>query len=249
MLLVSNVTDEKGTDLGAALAAPRRYVDWINHHIGFNPRGQKHSDALSAFILDDLRFLCPTLNGLLASGELRVNLNAELRTRVVARNIDLVISRSAAGDSVETAALTIEHKTIMAAHGKARKNRYGDFIAYSNHVHNHSPAAIAAGTLVVNCSPSYENPDEWARKVSRKAGNFAKVVHSTVELFRSIPPRELVGDPGDQPEALCVLLIDYDGRNGATLVTSEMSLADADPLSYGSFCARLARLFEARNAR
>src|SRR6266851_4376064 len=38
--------------------APERYVEWINQHVGFNPRGQTHSDALTSAIVADLRQSC-----------------------------------------------------------------------------------------------------------------------------------------------------------------------------------------------
>ena len=50
----------------------------------------------------------------------------------------------------------------MTAHGKERWNRYGDVIAYCNHMHNHRKDCIAGATVIINCSPTYENPDPFA---------------------------------------------------------------------------------------
>lgn len=71
----------------------------------------------------------------LANERLSARKNEEVYTRVANRNVDLVLLR---GQSAPpgTVVVSVENKTIMAAHGKARKNRYGDLIAYSNHMHN-----------------------------------------------------------------------------------------------------------------
>jgi hypothetical protein len=118
------------------MAAPEAYVEWINTHLGFNPRSQFASNALSDFVVADLRAGCPVLNQAFDSGLLVPQKNIAVKTKVVERNIDLVI-RETAGQQLGTSPVAIEHKTIMTAHGKARKNRYGDIIAYSNHMHNH----------------------------------------------------------------------------------------------------------------
>ncbi len=103
--------------------APERYVDWLNQHIGFNPRGQQRSNALSNYMLDDLRLLSPRLDADFRSGLPVAEPNADVSTRIVVRNIDLVLrdtTQSGPPDQVRSA---IEHKTLMTAHGKARKNR------------------------------------------------------------------------------------------------------------------------------
>jgi hypothetical protein len=63
--------------------------------------------------------------------------------------------------------VSVEHKTIMTAHGKARKKRYGDIIAYSNLMHNHNRKCIAGAIVIVNVSPLYENPDAFAEGLLR----------------------------------------------------------------------------------
>jgi len=113
--------------------------------------------------------------------------------------------------------VSVEHKTIMTAHGKARKNRYGDIIAYSNHMHNHRRDCIAGGIVVINISPKYENPDAFAKGLERPDFNVEKVVKDTVGIFARIPLRNEPGDPDDQPEALAVMLLDYDGVSPAKL--------------------------------
>ena len=112
----------------------------------------------------DLRQACPPLAMALESGNLSVRKNPTVFTGGGARgrSIDLVLHESAAAPAI-TVCVSVEHKTIMAAHGKARLNRYGDLTAYSNHMHNHRLECIAGGIVVVNVSPAYENPDSFAK--------------------------------------------------------------------------------------
>src|ERR1700730_1883646 len=102
----------------------------MNLYPGFNPRAQQNSNALSGFVLTDLRRASAIIDGDLRAGKLHEKKNAEVYTKVANRNVDLVLHT---GQSPAISVLaSIENKTIMAAHGEARKNRYGDLIAYSN---------------------------------------------------------------------------------------------------------------------
>ena len=125
--------------------------------------------------------------------------------------------------------VAVENKTLMTAHGKARWNRYGDIIAYSNHVHNHRRECIAAAIVVVNCSPAYENPDAFARGLVRPRFDMQKVVRDTVKIFADIPLRRTPEEPNDQPEAIAVFVVDYDGQNPAKLVTGSLAACGLSP--------------------
>ena len=140
------------------MKAPDAYVNWVNAHLGFNPRSQANSDALADFVVADLMSTCPTLNAALKTGQLKPLKNPNVRTKVAERSIDLVIYEDAKAPDISVR-VSVENKTIMTAHGKARKNRYGDLIAYANHMHNHNRKCVAGAIVVVNVSPAYENPD------------------------------------------------------------------------------------------
>ena len=193
-----------------ALAAPESYIHWINEHIGFNTRAQANSDALSDFVVTDLRESCTMLGAAIDSGALKPDKNPNVQTKSSERSIDLVIHERDIGPAISVR-VSVEHKTIMTAHGKARKNRYGDIIAYCNHMHNHRRDCIAGAIVVVNVSPKYENPDAFAKGLERPNFNMEKVVRDTIGIFSRIPIRNLPSDPNDQPEALAVIVVDYDG--------------------------------------
>jgi hypothetical protein len=228
------------------MAAPESYVQWINGHLGFNPRGQKNSDALSDFVVADLRANCPRLDAAFEKGEIVSKKNVNVKTKVVERNVDLVIQETGSLPDV-VFSVTVEHKTIMTAHGKARKNRYGDIIAYSNHVHNHWGGSIAAAILVINSSLAYENPDAFAKDLVRPQLEMARIVRETTAIFAGIPLRDAPDDPSDQPEALAVIVIDYDGVNPATLVTDERATQSQRSTHYTNFISRICALYEQRH--
>lgn len=134
----------------------------------------------------------------------------------------------------------------MTAHVKARKNRYGDLIAYCNHMHNHRKDCIAAGIVVVNTSPEYENPDGFAKGLKRPPFNMGKVVADTIRIFSAIPLRNEPDDPNDQPEALSVIVVNYDGLHPAQLVSKSPSPTPKEDVHYSRFINRICRQFEKR---
>ncbi len=219
----------------------------MNAHLGFNPRAQANSNALSSFVVADLRRTCPDIDRELESGGLIPKLNADVHTRVASRNIDLVLHETSAQPVSHVAVrAAIENKTIMTAHGKARWNRYGDVIAYCNHVHNHRRDCVAGAIVIVNCSPVYENPDAFAKGLVRPRFDMPKVVRDTVRIFADIPLRTSPDEPNDQPEAMAVIVVDYDGRHPATLVTSELAPRRDSPIHCDNFIRRICQLYAER---
>lgn len=225
------------------MLAPQAYVDWTNAHLGFNPRSQANSNALSDFVLEDLRQHCPAIADHLGTGVVAPVRNADVLTRVASRNVDLVLLEKTSTQAVRVA---VENKTIMTAHGKARWNRYGDVIAYSNHIHNHNRECIAAAIVVINCSPAYANPDAFAKNLVRPRFNMSRVVAATVKIFADIPLRTRADEPNDQPEAIAILVVDYDGQKPAKLVTSELAPRLDSHVHYASFVARICNLYVQR---
>lgn len=227
------------------MRGPQRYVEWINAHLGFNPRSQTNSNALSEYIVDDLCAASPNAIGELVRSENLVALkNASVSTTVTVRNIDLVLYEKHMLPRI-CVQLSVEHKTVMTAHGKARKNRYGDIIAYCNHMHNHRRDCIVGATVVINTSALYANPDAFAQNLVRLKFK-EKVLKDTIKIFEGIPLRESQEDPNDLPEALAVIVVDYDGVNPASLVTGELSPAPTSEAHYDNFIRRLAAKYEDR---
>ena len=225
---------------------PTRYVQWINEHLGFNPRSAANSNALSEYIIDDLRNASPlAIQALTDSGSLVPLKNASVSTKVTVRNIDLVLYELQALPVISVQ-VAVEHKTVMTAHGKARKNRYGDIIAYCNHMHNHRRECVVGATVVINTSEVYENPDSFARGLERPKFKTEKVVKDTIKVFESIPLRESPDEPSDSPEALAIIVVNYDGTNTATLVEDEPAPSAKSPIHYDNFIRRLAQKYEDR---
>jgi len=225
------------------MLGPELYVQWINAHLGFNPRGAKNSNAISEYVLADLRSASPkAISALLQVGGLIPIKNANVPVGpagLTVRNIDLVLRPN---DS--HVQLSVENKTIMTAHVKARKNRYGDIIAYCNHMHNHRTDCVAGATVVINASEAYENPDAFAKGKVRPKTKMEKVVLDTIGIFEKIPLRDTISDPTELPEALAIIVVNYDGVNDATLV---QGIPDRKhPSHYDNFIARLVAIYEDR---
>lgn len=227
------------------MSAPEAYIAWINKHLGFNPRSQANSDALSDFVVADLRERCAALDAALSLGELVPRKNPTVRTRVAGRSVDLVLHEKGKQAAISVR-ISVEHKSIMAAHGKARWNRYGDVIAYCNHMHNHRRDCVAASIVVVNTSPAYQNPDAFAKGLKRPRFDMDKVVADTVRIFAGIPRRNEPDDPNDQPEALAVILVDYDGVNPAKLIRGKSAPRHGSSIDYQKFLRRICELYERR---
>jgi len=227
------------------MRAPESYVRWMNKHIGFNPRAQQNSNALSDFVVADLVTSCPAIRKAIHSQGLAPKKNADINTASAVRTVDLILFEEAKLPLISVR-ISVENKTIMTAHRKARKNRYGDIIAYSNHMHNHRHECVAGAILVVNVSPKYENPDAFAKGLVRPSFDMEKVVADTISIFRKIPLRNDPEDPSDRPEALAVIVVDYDGKSAAKLVGGSLAPQPGDSIHYESFVARIGSLYERR---
>lgn len=227
------------------MRAPEAYVRWMSEHIGFNPRAQQNSNALSDFVVNDLMMSCPEMGAAIRSETLVPKKNSQVKTSSAVRTVDLVIFEKAKLPLISVS-VSIENKAIMAAHGKARKNRYGDVIAYSNHMHNHRQDCIAGAIVVINVSPTYENPDQFAKGLKRPKFDMEKVVRDTIGIFASIPTRNESADPRDRPEALAVIVVDYDGTSPAKLVREPPAPQVNEAIYYECFIARIGKLWSQR---
>ena len=65
----------------------------------------------------------------------------------------------------------------------------------------------------------------------------------TVRIFDKIPLREVPDEPNDQPEALAVIVMNYDGSHPAALVNY---LPEESQIRYETFIERIARLYVER---
>lgn len=245
--------------------APERYVAWINQHVGFNPRGQSHSDELTRSIFLDVRERCAALAQHFEAHQLDLRLNVGIEGKrntsrggrheavdedesEVDPNIDGVVLSSGLWSPRQMTPITLENKTIMTAHGKAKTNRYNDARAYASHVHNSSPSTVAAFTIVINTGLAYRNPDGFSRNAKSSGVNPRAAAQATVDLFTGrMRLREAGNDPAGWCEAVLVLTIEYDGVNPtARLVTEPPAPPEGSPFTYDSFLDRICRLYAER---
>ena len=76
--------------------------------------------------------------------------------------------------------------------------------------------------------------------------NMEKVVKDTVKVFEAIPLRDSPDDPKELPEALAVIVVEYDGENPASLVTNDLAPGPTSGAHYDNFIKRLVAKFEDR---
>lgn len=200
---------------------------------------------MADFVVADLMASCPALSTALKRGQLKSLKNPNVQTKVAERSIDLVIYEGGEAPNLSVR-VSVENKTIMTAHGKARKNRYGDLIAYSNHMHNHHSKCVAGAIVVVNTSPAYENPDAFAKGLLRPKFKMEKVVTDTIAIFDNIPLRDTVDDPNELPEAVGVIVVDYDGVNPGSLVTGPLAPQTESHINYNCFIRRICTIYGQR---
>lgn len=264
---LSSIRPSAGAGILRTVPAPRDYVRWVNANVGFNPRGQAHSDYLTGRIFADLARVCRPFARAMNARELELRPNVGLngvRQAVAAvpagaehnepieidTNIDGVIFALPKGRPRhhETSPIALENKTIMTAHGKARKNRYGDMRAFASHVHSQNPEAIAAFAMIVNTALDYRNPDAFARSAKKTGTNKPEDAANTIGLFTSgTVLRDSPTEPLHRVEALLILALNYNGIDAtAKLVAARPAPGAGSPFSYAGFLDRLCRLYSQR---
>ena len=70
-----------------------------------------------------------------------------------------------------------------------------------------------------------------------------KVVADTVAIFDNIPLRNSVDDPNELPEAVAVIVVDYDGVHPGSLVTGPLAPQTKSHINYGSFIRRICSIY------
>ncbi len=101
----------------------------------------------------------------------------------------------------------------------------------------------------MNTSPVYTNPDQFASRLVRARltpDRWRTLIKGTISLFTGIPLRERPDEPNDQPEALTVIVVEYDGQNAAQLLTQPPAPQPGEPGHILSFYERIIRLYQQR---
>src|SRR5260370_14501361 len=104
-----------------------------------------------------------------------------------------------------------------------------------------------AGCIGVdNISPDYENPDAFAKGLHRPKFKMEKVVSDTIAIFDKIPLRDTIDDPNELPEAVAVIVVDYDGVNPAKLVMGPLAPQIESNINYDTFLRRTCDIYRQR---
>jgi hypothetical protein len=236
---------------------------------GHDPRSSRHSDFLSWLIIRDLVKACPLIARRAASGELVGRLRHHQQVGHDDWVIDIAIGTCAGtpvppvGGAIITNAppviiqIAIELKGIITEHGKARRNRLRDFLAFHGHAHTYDPRTVATAFLVVNSAECFYSPLNFG-KANRSEitlhGNTKatarQVAKDCVDLFRGIHLRHSERD-GPGLEGLGIIVIEHDNiaihpqpekyaelSRPSQVAPTPPSLAAGDPLHYESMIQR-----------
>lgn len=227
---------------------PSDFLDHLESE-GYNPRSNKHSNALAEAVVADLVRACESIRDKAATGRLVYDLNRTLYTGTSEWNVDLVLgeppmeeppSADRGSQGIErtppsTIQMAIEIKSVMTEHKKAIKNRKRDFEAHHDHVHRYNPRAVAGGLLVVNAATTFQSPLRKSPTTHRDPN--ALVEHCVREL-RAVAVRSKPGGTG--LDAKGVLVVDYDNQSSPpSYVLGRAAPQVGDPLHYDAFIQAL----------
>ena len=213
----------------------------------YHPRSNKHGIALCDSILADLLAHCASLAKHAAAGLLVYERNQKIFVDNSEWNVDLVIgtpptilsppSTAPIVKAVPSAIrIAIEAKTIMTAHGKARRNRQRDLESFHDFAHRYDSSSIAAAATIINLASRFQSP---LRSVTTVHGNVHDLVDGTLQLFRSIQQRTSADQRG--LEANTVIVVDHENVPGRPprLVSGAPAPQVGQPLHYNSFVRRI----------
>ncbi|MGI8553570.1 MAG: hypothetical protein ACR2PL_22710 [Dehalococcoidia bacterium] len=234
---------------------PEGFLQYLRD-LGYHPRSDKHSNALSAVIVQDLLLACPPLAMPAKQGKIVYDLNMDLRFKTATWNVDLVLGTPAMPVETEgapilrttpaTVRIAIEIKGVMTEHRKAVKNRKRDFEAHHEHVHNYNRRAIAAGVMVVNAATSFLSPLRLQVTEHGPRQTVNRLVEHCVNEMRNVT--ESGGGSAYGIDAKTGLVVDFDNvhRKAGKFINQAPEPQPGDPLHYDSFLQRLCEEYSSR---
>lgn len=232
---------------------------------GYHPRSSKHGDKLCRLLLDDLIATCPVIRDAFQNDSICYDLNFSPGTSApLGWNIDLAVgpppkdqenfsSTSGSPLRIDPSELwiSVDTKTIMTEHGKARRNRQRDLNSFASILHMKNPKTIVGGLMVINISPRYRSPLRDDITIHK---NITRLVSESVRLFEDLPRASPSGaSPGNlnQIDAVGVIVINHSGVIGDTtnLVTDPPAPQPDSPVQYESFVKDICEAFKVRFAK
>ena len=235
------------------MAAPRSFIEHLRSE-GYNPRSNKHSNALSEAIVADLIENCPRIAEQATAGHLVYSLNFDLIYGQSQWNVDLVLGappprtpppedtpiRRADPATVQVA---VELKSVMTEHRKAVKNRKRDFEAHHDHVHRYSERVIAGAVMVVNAAQTFKSTLRQEATVHKDP---TALVEHCIREMRNLSMRH--GSSGHGIEAAAVLVVDMDNMTlpDTDYVVAAPAPPIGDPLHYDAFMQGLCASYTER---
>ena len=240
---------------------PSDYVEWLNAN-RYHPRSNKHGAALCRLVLHDLMQSSELLSlakkkGILVYDEdhnmfleesSELTWNADLVIGLRNRGHFSVADKDLVRDSnIDNYLFAMDAKGIMTEHGKARRNRQRDLVAFSQVMRAFYPNIITAGVLPINSSKRFDSPLRDSDPIDHPK-NISEIVDGTIELFRAIRVQQLPS--GENPvDAVRTFVIDFSNVSGEQGTLANHSINDensSNEVSYASFRRGVVELIEER---
>jgi len=154
---------------------------------------------------------------------------------------------------VQTSLVALEAKAAMTEFGKARPRLYDELNSSQLTIHGDTQAAIAAGFVIVNVSPTFVSP---LRNPFKLGAEYPTIVTShtqmrsaasVIEKIEQLPRRSAVDTPGFDALGVALVSCANDGTP-VTIETASPAPRPGDSYHYDSFLERIETIYAARFA-
>jgi hypothetical protein len=139
-----------------------------------------------------------------------------------------------------------EWKSVMTEHGKAARNRRGDFEAHAGGLWSISGKAVTAGLAVINAADRYFS---YTAKGVRSHGDGNMRAQRTYLEVEGVGSRADTSRPGLDVLALPVVVVDNVNLDAAHYLEQKPQAPDGDQRSWGVFIQRTGDLLYDRFIR
>jgi hypothetical protein len=248
--------------------APTRYTKWLTAN-KYHPRSNKHGNALCEYVLEDLLKKSSLLRAIEKKGALGFAMNHAIQFAVTGAkgeigdltwNADLVIglvrkrhrkgSRASPSRDFDRYLFAMDAKGIMTEHGKARRNRQRDLVAFSQIMRAFRSKIITAGVVPINAAKTFRSQVNNS-ELKQHPDNLAELVDDSISLFRAIRVLKLGGGT-TAVDAVATFVLDYTNdhkkkrKPRAVLTGHRINKSTGDVASYRAFLTTVDGLIKKR---
>ena len=142
--------------------------------------------------------------------------------------------------------LSVDAKSVMTEHGKARRNRQRDINSFADVMHQHYPGAVTAGILLLNMAEQFRSPLRDEGDITEH-DRIEQLIAETIEIFRTIDRSG--GDISHDVDGVATVVVEHTNMDDGTeprLVTDPPAPQPGDIVHYRDFVHLIGDVFENR---